>query len=166
MAVSMPPRHLQLAFLLVGLSSSLVLAQKYEGPVPAKPDLPYLQHADNLVPTEAAEAKQEDRKDESTFSISGQSSPVRTPLQEPIFLIQAEKLIPERLQLYRLEVKNGQRQVVLGKKRKKDGAGPFHMSTSRLADRVYRIEVNEPLTEGEYCLTPAESNQVFCFQVY
>ena len=31
-------------------------AQTYNGPRPEKPDLPYLKHADKLVPTEAAEA--------------------------------------------------------------------------------------------------------------
>ena len=27
-------------------------AQKYNGPVPPKPDLPYLKHAENLIPTD------------------------------------------------------------------------------------------------------------------
>jgi hypothetical protein len=34
-----------------------VSAQKYDGPRPPKPDLPYLKHASNLVPTEAGEAQ-------------------------------------------------------------------------------------------------------------
>ena len=34
-------------------------AQQYDGPRPPKPDIPYLKHASNLIPTETAEAKEE-----------------------------------------------------------------------------------------------------------
>src|ERR1035438_9976740 len=69
-----------------------LLAQKYTGPRPAKPDLPYLMHADNLIPAESAEAKQEDRKGEVTYLIPGANSTVRTPLASPAFLILTDQL--------------------------------------------------------------------------
>ena len=47
------------------ICATALLAQKYSGPQPEKPDLPYLVHADNLVATEASEAKEESHKDES-----------------------------------------------------------------------------------------------------
>jgi hypothetical protein len=31
---------------------------------------------------------------------------------------------------------------------------------------LYRVEVNEPLEDGEYCLSPEGSNDVFCFSEY
>ena len=49
-------------------------ADKYDGPVPPKPDVPYLVHADNLIETEVAQAR-EDRKNDSTFVMSGQRRP-------------------------------------------------------------------------------------------
>src|SRR5580704_6095777 len=86
-------------------------AQKYDGPVPPKPDLPYLKHAENLVPTEALMAKEEKKKDDTTYIIEGASSSAKTPLASPIFLFKAEKLSPEHLQLFKLETKNGRREI-------------------------------------------------------
>lgn len=143
----------------------ILSAQKYKGPQPEKPDFPYLVHADNLVPTEASEAKEETKKDQILYYIPGASSPARTPLSSPIFLFLADKLTPERLQLYRLEVKNGRREVMFSKK-KKQTARPIRFSTDRVADNLYRLEVQETLENGEYSFSPSESNQVFCFEVY
>ena len=49
--------------LRIGLAAVVVLgtllAQKYNGPTPAKADVPYLIHADSLVETETVDAKEE-----------------------------------------------------------------------------------------------------------
>src|ERR1700690_4600835 len=82
-------------------------ADKYDGPRPPKADLPYLVHADNLIPTEAAEAKEESKKDETTYTMPGVSSPARTPMAEPIFIIESDRVLPDRLELYRWGGKNG-----------------------------------------------------------
>lgn len=76
------------------------MGQKYNGPQPEKPDLPYLVHADNLVPTEANEAKEEDRKGEALYIIEGATSPAATPLASPTFLIRIDQLVPESLEIY------------------------------------------------------------------
>ncbi len=140
--------------------------EKYSGPRPPKPDLPYLVHADNLVPTEAGEAR-EDRhgKSDSVYTISGATSSARTPMAEPIFLFESDKIAPESLQLFRLEVKGGNREVVVGKKK---SSRSLHLSVKPLGGRLYRIEVNEGLglENGEYSLSPESSNTVFCFAVY
>ena len=60
-------------------------AQKYDGPRPPKPDVPYLKHADNLIPVEVAQAKEEKRKDDTIYTIEGANSSAKTPLAEPIF---------------------------------------------------------------------------------
>src|SRR5579871_58847 len=137
--------------------------QKYNGPVPAKPDLPYLKHADNLIATEAKEAKEEKKKDEILYMIEGASSPARTPLAAPIFLLQADKLSPDRLGLYKLEVKNGHREVLTSPKHPLKG---IRTVVSRLGGNLYRIEVDESLEPGEYAFSPEGPNTVFCFQVY
>ena len=79
---------------------------------------------------------------------------MRTPLAEPVFLFQSDKLAPDSLGLFRLEVKGGSRQVVLSKKKR--DSHPLRLTVTRLADRLYRIEVNEGLGlgNGEYSLSP------------
>jgi hypothetical protein len=149
----------------IGLLVPAKAADRYDGPRPPKPDVLYLVHADNLVATEAAEARQEGKKDEPTFTIPGAASPARTPLAEPIFLIQADQLLPERLELYKLEVKGGRREVQMSKKRR-GGARPLHLSVTKLDGKLYRVEVDETLDDGEYSISPSDSNRVFCFQVY
>lgn len=142
--------------------------EKYTGLRPPKPDIPYLMHADNLIQTEAVEAQEQQRKDEYIYTIPGASSPARTPLAEPAFLLQSEKIAPESLQLYRLEVKNGNRQITIPQKGRKNAPRMFRLMVTRLAEHLFRIEVNEGLglENGEYSLSPQESNAAFCFEVY
>ena len=141
-----------------------LLAQKYAGPRPAKPDLPYLMHADNLIPTESLEAKQEDRKGEVTFAIPGANSAVRTPLASPAFLMMTDQIQADRMQLFKLQSKGGRREVVV--RRKNKAVLPIRLNVTRLGEDLYKIEVDEILENGEYSLSPSDSNQVFCFQVY
>lgn len=148
---------------LVSLAACALFAQKYDGPRPPKPDLPYIKHADNLVATEAAEAKQEKRKDDTLYVIEGANSSARTPLAEPIFLFQSSKIQPEKIALYKLESKNGHREILF----KKNGPQPFHVEVTRLgSDNLYKLEVEDTLENGEYTLSPEGSDQVFCFEVY
>ncbi len=155
-----------LALILV-CAGVLGAQEAYTGPRPPKPDVPYLLHADNLIPTEAGEAQETQKgKNETIYTISGATSPARTPLAEPIFLLQSEKLSPDSLQLFRLESRNGRREVVFSAK--KGGSRPLRLTVTRLDQGLYRIEVNENLglENGEYSLSPKDSNQVFCFTVY
>ena len=152
-------------FAIVLLCALPLLAQKYSGPRPPKRDLPYLVHADNLVETESAVAAQEEHKGETTFTIQGANSKARTPLSSPVLLILTDQLQADKLQLYKLESKGGQRQILYNKK-KKQVARPIRLNVTRLDDNLYKIEVDEILDNGEYSLTPPDSNQVFCFQVY
>src|SRR5579862_3045848 len=93
-------------------------AEKYSGPKPPKPDVPYLVHADNLLETEVLEAKEQKKKDVVTYIIPGANSTAKTPLASPIFLIQADKIAADKLQLFQLTSKGGQREVVFSKKGK------------------------------------------------
>jgi hypothetical protein len=143
-----------------------IAAEKYTGPRPPKPDMLYLVHADNLVATEAAEAKQESgKKDETVYTMPGANSSARTPLAEPIFLIESDKILPERLELYRWDVKNGHRELLV-KSGKRGGSRPLHLSVTKLDGRLYRVEASEPLTDGQYSVSPNDSNHVFCFEVF
>ena len=140
--------------------------EKYDGPVPPKPDLPYLLHAKTLLETEAAPAREERRKNETAYIVAGESSPARTPMAEPIFIINVSRIEPEHMELYRLEVKNGNREVSLSTKSQKGSSPPLHLRVTRLAEHLYRVEASESLENGEYALTPSGENRVFCFEVY
>ncbi len=147
------------------LASAALAAEKYTGPRPPQPDIPYLLHASKLIPTEVVEAREEQKKNESTYIIPGASSPARTPLAEPIFLIEADKINPERLELYRLEVKGGQREITVSQKRR-GGPRPLKLSVTRIDGRLSRVEAGEMLENGQYSLSPSDSNTAFCFEVY
>lgn len=141
-------------------------ADTYDGPRPSKPDVPYILQASRLIETEGAEAREENKKGEVTYVIEGASSPAKTPLAEPIFIIETKVLVADRIELYKLDVRNGRREVTLSQKKRKGGPKPIHLLVNRLAEHLYRIEADEHLDNGEYSLSPNDSNRVFCFQVY
>jgi hypothetical protein len=140
-------------------------AQKYTGPLPPQTDVPYLKHAETLVPTEVLEAKEEKgKKDDVTYVIAGAASSARTPLASPIFLLQADKVAASKLALYKLETRNGRREITFSPKKQPKA---IRVEITRMnADKLYRLEVEESLEPGEYGLSAEGSNQVFCFQVY
>ncbi|MGA3027248.1 MAG: hypothetical protein ABSF98_21020 [Bryobacteraceae bacterium] len=157
----------KLLFVLPLLLGASMLAEDYKGPRPPKSDVPYLLHASDLVATEVTAASQESQKKSATYTIPGASSPVRTPLAEPIFILDSRQLDPASLELWRLEVRNGQRSVsITAGMHRKGSSGPFHLAVTKIGDHLYRIEVQDMLENGEYSLSPAGSNSAFCFQIY
>jgi hypothetical protein len=150
---------------MVAMAAALATAnaQKYTGPPPAKPDLPYIQHATNLIATEAVEAKEQKSKDDTVYTIDGENSSSKTPLALPIFFIKADKLNPASLQMYRLESKDGHRQLTASAKK---NAEPIHVEVTRVGADIYKLDVYNGLDAGEYALTAEGWKQMFCFQVY
>ena len=144
----------------------LFAASKYTGPRPPKADVLYLLHADNLLETETVVAKEETRKDAGVAIIPGTSSPAKTPLAEPIFLLKSNQVLPGKLAAYKFEVKNGNREVVIAHKKQKNVAKPIHLQVTKLDDNLYRVEIDQPLENGEYTISPEGSNDTFNFQVY
>jgi len=154
-------RHLLFCF--IALSLALPAADQYSGPRPPKADVPYLLQAGNLIPTEVAEAKESHpKKNQSIFTVPGASSPAKTPLAAPIFILQSKDLSPQSLGLFRFQVSNGNRMVVLGKGQDEE---PFHLSLHDLGGGLYQIDVGDSLENGEYSLSPTGSNKAFCFSV-
>jgi hypothetical protein len=112
------------------------LAQTYSGPTPTKSDLPYLK---------------------------GANSPAHTPLALPVFLIKTAKFDPKGLSLYRLEAKDGRRQISASTKKSAD---VIQVLVTRLTPNgVFRMEVTDSLESGEYALILEGTNQGFCFQI-
>jgi len=153
--------------LVITLAATLA-AQKYDGPRPPKADVPFLLHASKLVPTDADEAKEEKRKDGTAYVTPGAAAKARTPLAEPIFLFETKAIPPEKLSLYKLDVKAGGREVFFyeNPKKRKDSSKALRLSAVKVAPGLYRLEPTEPLANGEYALTPEGSNTVFSFSIY
>jgi len=149
----------------IAMAGALGAAEKYDGPIPPKPDIPYLLHASNLVETEVAQAQQEGKSNDR-FVISGAASPARTPLAEPIFIIDARQIQPDTFELYRLDVRGGKREVSLSDTRRRGGSRALHLAVKPLGGHLYRVEADEPLENGEYALSPSGDNRAYCFEIY
>lgn len=134
-------------------------------PLPAEKDVPFLVHGDRLLATDIAVARPRERRFDTVYSVPGEASQARTPLASPVFVFAAERIDVARLQLFRLEVAPGQRELAV-QRRGNGGAKPFRISISPLGAGFFRLEVDESLPNGEYALTPDGSNEVFCFTVY
>lgn len=156
------------AALLVLMALPAAAQKKYTGPRPPKPDIPFLIHANQLIPIETGEAREAQGKGETNYTVSGAASPTRTPIPEPVFLFQSDKINPERLSLFKMETRGGQRTLALPSdpRKKKDNARPIFILVTPLENRLFKVEVNEPLDNGEYCLSPEGTNTVFCFNEF
>jgi hypothetical protein len=78
--------------------------------------------------------------------------------------MQFDKLVAAKLSLYKLESRNGRREIVFSPKKQPKAIGVELTHLNH--DRLYRLEVEESLELGEYAFSADGSNQVFCFQVY
>jgi len=156
------------AALLVLTALPAAAQKKYSGPRPPKPDVPFLVHASQLIPVETQEARESRGKSETNYTVSGEASPTRTPIPEPAFLFESDKINPERLSLFKMETRGGQRTLSLPaeSRKRKDNAKPIFILVTPLDNRLFKVEVNEPLDNGEYCLSPEGSNTVFCFSEF
>jgi hypothetical protein len=139
---------------------------KYDGPRPEKADLPYLLHARTLLETEAGEAQMTTEKNNTVYTLAGTTSKARTPLPEPIFILKSERLNADRLSLYKMTVDKGNRVIRFPERPGKNTPKPVFLMVTALDKGLFRVEVNEPIGEGEFCLTPEGENSVFCFTTY
>lgn len=151
---------------VVLLLASVAFSQKYDGPRPPKKDMIYIVHADNLIPTETGDAQEGGKKNEPVYTFAGASSPSRTPLAEPIFILDSDTIKPDSVELYRMDVKSGHREVKVSGGSRRYGNKPLRLQVTKLDRDLYKLEAEETLDPGEYALSPTGSNHVFCFEVY
>lgn len=144
------------------LAAGAAQAPKYTGPVPPQSDVLYLRHAANLLATEAAEVKAVTDKDDTRYTIAGETSPAKTPLPLPVFMVKAQALDPMKLQLVRLRKAEGHREITASEIRKSD---PIHVSVTRFDGDLYRLDVSDSLEDGEYMLLTPGAGRGFCFAV-
>ncbi|HVW07329.1 MAG TPA: hypothetical protein VHC90_02035 [Bryobacteraceae bacterium] len=139
--------------------------QRYTGGPPPKKNIPFIVQADNLIETEPVKAAEQTKKDDTIYTIPGDKSTSRTPLASPMLVIDTDSLDATRLQLFRLEVKNGHREIAF-KKKGKGGAIPLNIDVSKVRGALFQIRVLDSLDPGEYSLSPDGSNDAFCFEVF
>jgi hypothetical protein len=151
---------------IVLLLAVAALAQKYDGPRPPKKDIINLLHADNLIPLETGDKNEEGKKNDPVYTFAGTSSPARTPLAEPIFILDSDAIRPDSVELYRMDVRSGHREVKVSGGSRHGGGKALRLSVSKLDKSLYKIEASETLDPGEYVLSPSGANHVFCFEVY
>ncbi len=145
-------------------SATAFAAEQYAGTPPPKPDVPYLVVADNVTATEVSEASQQTgKKDDIIYVIAGSNSSAKTPLPSPVFVLQSETLNPDKLQVYKLDIRDGHREIVFSRKKPPK---PYTLTVTRYSDNLFKLEVDGSLPPGEYSMTPEGSNAVFCFAVY
>ncbi|HEY4084705.1 MAG TPA: hypothetical protein VGM43_02145 [Bryobacteraceae bacterium] len=139
--------------------------QRYTGGPPPKKNVPFIVQADNLIETESVRATEQKKKDDTIYTMSGDKSTARTPLASPMLVIDADGLDATKLQLFRLEVKNGHREITF-KKKGKGSAVPLNIEASKVRGNLFQIRVVDSLDPGEYSLSPDGSNDAFCFEVF
>jgi len=170
LAASATMLHMASRLIVLLMLGCLAFAQtkKYSGPRPPKPDVPFIIQAGSLTETESSMAKESQEKDGTLYTVPGATSQARTPLPEPTLLFQSDKINPDKFTLFKMEVRGGSRVLLMPApgKRKKESARPIFLMVTPLSPGLFRIEVNEVIDNGEYCLSPEGSNQVFCFTTY
>jgi hypothetical protein len=119
-----------------------------------------------LIETEATEAREETKKDTTVAVVPGAAARARTPLAEPVFIIRTEKLSAEKISAFKMDVKNGNREVVVSQKKQRNSPKPIYVNATRLGDNLWKLEVDQILDIGQYTLSPEGSNQTFSFEVY
>ena len=129
-----------LGLVLLGVMTVWGQTKKYDGPRPPKADVPYLLEAGRLTEIESTDAQQKDEKDAVQYTIPGATSPTRTPSPEPIFLFKSDRINPERLSLYRMDSKSGNRTITISTgKRGKNAQKPVFLMVNRLETGLYRV---------------------------
>lgn len=152
-----------LAAVLISLPAAA--QQRYTGGPPPKKNVPFLVQADNLIETEIQKATEQTKKNDTTYTIPGDKSTSRTPLASPMLIIDTDGLDAAKLQLFRLEVKNGHREITF-KKKGKGSAMPLNIEVAKVRGNLFQIRVLDSLDPGEYSLSPDGSNDAFCFEVF
>jgi hypothetical protein len=80
--------------------------------------------------------------------------------------MKVKDLVPEKLKLYRLEVRNGRREITFRSGKKAKNPEPLRVDIKHVREGLVRLEVSDSLPNGQYSFSPDESNAVFCFEVH
>jgi hypothetical protein len=115
---------------------------------------------------EVQELKSEEIGDGAVlYSFAGDSSQTRINSGSPVFIVLAETetMQGENLELSRLQVGQGVRQLVYSLTKKRS-ASSLPITVTQVSSTVRKINVTEPLPPGEYVVLLGSSNRGFLFE--
>jgi len=98
------------------------------------------------------------------YSFAGGASQTRISSENPVFIVLAESDAAggENLELSRLQVGQGIRQLVYSQTKKRS-ASSLPITVTRVSATVRKVSVNEPLLPGEYVVLLEDSDRGFLF---
>jgi hypothetical protein len=135
---------------------------------PDYPDAPFLRGSSGYIPLErevATPARSGGMygMGATVYRVQGARSPVRVRQGDRIvFVVRLSRGDARQFQLFRLDSRMGSRQT-----QQSMGGTPaaLPVTINRVGDAVYEITSARPLGPGEYAVSPANSNESYCFGV-
>jgi hypothetical protein len=122
----------------------------------------------DFVDMEVQEFKSQDIGDGAVlYSFTGDSSPIRAGSSTPVllFLAEGDAAISGNLELSRLQVGKGTRQLVYSTA-KKHSASSLPIVMTQVSATVRKVNVKDPLPPGEYVVLLENSDRGFLFSVH
>ena len=100
------------------------------------------------------------------YSFTGGSSPSRADSNRPVLLVMAdqEALMPMNVELSRLQIGQGTRQIVYSPS-KKHSASSIPVTVTQASATLRKLNVSEPLPAGQYVVLLENSTRGFLFEV-
>ena len=158
---------------LLAMVDSQALIPNYQAPVsPVRPASPspsgsrvvLLENSD-FRDLEAQEFKSQDIGDGAVlYSFAGDTSPVRIASNPPVFLLLAENDVVSNVDLARLQVAKGTRQLVYSAAKRRS-ASSLPMIVTQVSATLRKFSVKEPLPPGQYVVLLESANRGFLFEV-
>jgi len=121
----------------------------------------------DFLDVEVQEVKSQDIGDgAAVYSFAGDSSPFRAGSNTPVFLVLAEGEAASggNLELSRLQVEKGSRQMAYSTTKKRS-ASSLPVMVTQVSSTLRKVSVKEPLPPGEYVVLLENSNRGFLFSV-
>jgi len=106
----------------------------------------------------------------ASAEINSERSPVRISASsgQDFVVSLAAGVDPNKFELFPMEVRKGKRRTVLASAKMfsvESGKSSIAITAKRYGSTSYKLSPTQKLPVGEYCFSPADSQEVFCFGV-
>ncbi len=119
----------------------------------------------DFVELEVQEIKSQDIGDGAVlYSFTGDSSPARVGSSTPVFLVTADDAAGGNVELSRLQVGQGTRQMAYSLTKNRS-ASSIPITVAQVSATLRKVNVQEPLSPGQYVVLLENSNRGFLFAV-
>ncbi len=171
-------RSQMFAFAVTAIALSLPIcphAQNSKGVTVAEPEILgtvyYLDAANNaLIPLERQTARASSGFFHSSAEVKSERSPIRiTDDKSQDFIVSLPAGVdPSKFELFLMEVMKGKRRTVMASEKLfsvQTGKNSIATAEKRYGNSAYKISPTQTLPSGEYCFSPSDSNDTFCFGI-